>query len=392
MTAVALDHEVLTRFARHVSLEEIPPSEDMFAADELETWLARRWEPPLDLIVGGDVMLAGRTKPLLAAHGPNYPFASVLPLLERAQVVMANLEGPLASQATRQASERNFSYRVSPLTALSLSDAGINLLTLANNHLMDCGRAGVVETLEILQGANIRTIGAGLDRASAHAPAIVCTGNGTLGVLGYYWNCRCAATSTRPGGAMDDDASLERDISALRRQVDFVVVTSHWGVPYEREPAADVRERARRAIDLGADAVVGHHPHIIQSCEVYRGRPIFYSIGNFAFGSGNSKAEGLLVGFRNEAKRLTVEVYPLYVKNRDPRVCYQPKVLRGGSARRVLQKLIDPGAEPPAELEWDGPRAVLHLPRRTCPCSRSHELISQSGAGWPDHCGQRAAS
>ena len=161
------------------------------------------------------------------------------------------------------------------------------------------------------------------------------------------------------------DSAPAPSIDWLRRQVDFVVVTSHWGVPYERQPATDVRERARCAIDLGADAVVGHHPHIIQPCEVYRGRPIFYSVGNFAFGSGNSKAEGLLVGFRNEAKRLTVEVYPLYVKNRDPRVRYQPKVLRGGSARRVLQKLIEPGGVQPGELEWDGPRAVLHLPRRT---------------------------
>ena len=165
------------------------------------------------------------------------------------------------------------------------------------------------------------------------------------------------------GGAMDDLASLERDIPALRRQVDFVVVSSHWGIPYEREPAPDVRERARRAIDLGADAVVAHHPHIIQACEVHRGRPIFYSVGNFAFGSGNSKAEGLLVGFRIEASRLVVEAYSLYVKNRDPRVHYQPKVLRGGSARRALQKLADAGTLP-AGLECEGPRAVLRLARR----------------------------
>ena len=185
MTALALDHEVLTRFARHVSLEEIPPSEDIFSPAELEDWIARRGEPPLDLIVGGDVMLAGRTKPLLAAHGHDYPFASVLPLLDRAEIVMANLEGPLASRATRQATERNFSYRVSPLTVLSLADAGIHLLTLANNHLMDCGRAGVAETIETLRGAGIRTVGAGFDHASAHEPAISCTANGTLGVLGY---------------------------------------------------------------------------------------------------------------------------------------------------------------------------------------------------------------
>jgi poly-gamma-glutamate capsule biosynthesis protein CapA/YwtB (metallophosphatase superfamily) len=363
MTAVALDPRILTRFSRHVSLEEIPPTADLFPADELEEWFGRRGEPPLDLVVGGDVMLAGRTKPLIAEHGREYPFASVLPLLDRAEIVLANLEGPLARMATRQRSERNFSYRVSPLTAGALAGAGIRLLTLANNHLMDCGRDGVIETLEILRNEGIKAVGAGLDRATAHAPAIRCTANGTLGVLGYYWNRRCAATATRPGGAMDDPASLERDIRALRRQVDFLVVTSHWGVPYERNPAVDVRARARHAIDLGADAVVAHHPHVIQPCEIYRGRPIFYSIGNFAFGSGNSKAEGVLVGFRNQAKQLTVEIYPIYVKNRDPRVSYQPKVLRGGSARRALHKLLEPAGGPAPPFEVEGPRAVLHLPR-----------------------------
>lgn len=363
MTAVALDLKVLTRFARHVSLEEIPPSEDLFSAEELETWIARRGEPPLDLLVGGDVMLAGRTRPLLAQYGRKYPFAGVLPLLDRAELVMANLEGPLARRAMRQESERNFSYRVSPMTTAALVDAGIDLLTLANNHLMDCGREGVLETIEALELAGIRAVGAGRDAGAAHAPAIICTANGTLGVLGYYWNRRCAARGRRPGGAMDDLASLERDIPALRRQVDLLVVTSHWGVPYEREPAPDVRERARRAIELGADAVVAHHPHIIQPLEIHEGRPIFYSVGNFAFGSGNSKAEGLLVGFRNEPKRLTVEVYALYVKNRDPRVRYQPKLLRRGSARRALEKLIDPSGGAPAEIAWDGPRALLHFPR-----------------------------
>ena len=106
-----------------------------------------------------------------------------------------------------------------------------------------------------------------------------------------------------------------------------------------------------------------HHPHVIGPCEIYRGRPIFYSVGNFAFGSGNSKAEGLLVGFRCEPGWLTVEVYPLYVKNRDPRVDYQPKVLRGLSAGRALRHLAGTPNGWSAPFEWKGPRALLRLPR-----------------------------
>jgi len=88
------------------------------------------------------------------------------------------------------------------------------------------------------------------------------------------------------------------------------------------------------------DAVVGHHPHIVQPFEIYRGCPIFYSVGNFAFGSGNSRAEGLLVGVRFEDNKTVVNVYPLYVKNRDPRANYQPKVLAGKAAERVLSELM----------------------------------------------------
>src|SRR5947209_18669262 len=143
----------------------------------------------------------------------------------------------------------------------------------------------------------------------------------------------------RPGSAMNRRAALEADIRALREQVDRVVVSFHWGFSYNREPSPKQRAKAHFAVDCGADAVVGHHPHIAQPFEIYRGCPIFYSVGNFAFGSGNSRAEGLLVGLRFEDTRTVVNVYPLYVKNRDPRVNYQPKVLAGRAADQVLSEL-----------------------------------------------------
>jgi len=116
---------------------------------------------------------------------------------------------------------------------------------------------------------------------------------------------------------------------------------SHFigGVPYERTPHPDDCAKARLAVDLGADIVVAHHPHIIQPFEIYKRRAIFYSIGNFAFGSGNSRAEGLLVAVRFEPLETIVDLYPIYVKNRDPRVNYQPKVLVGSSGHKILARL-----------------------------------------------------
>jgi len=244
-----------------------------------------------------------------------------------------------------------------------LSRAGINVVTLANNHLLDCGRAGVLETLDALAAAGVAPIGAGVDETAAHAPRILQAGPYRVGLLGYYWNRRTASRGKLPGSAMDTPAELQTDIRTLRNEVDRLVVTFHWGMPYVREPSAEDRVKARFVVDCGADIVVGHHPHVIQPFEIYRGCPIFYSVGNFAFGSGNSRGEGLLVGVRFEENQTVLYVYPLYVKNRDPRVDYQPKALKGESAKRILQHLAEISGASGRLLHIESVRGKLELPR-----------------------------
>jgi poly-gamma-glutamate capsule biosynthesis protein CapA/YwtB (metallophosphatase superfamily) len=346
---------------RHVAREEIPDSEDLVGARDLEADVRARHEPDLSLIAVGDIMLDGRARAVVAERGADYPFAAVLPLLRRAPIVLGNLEGPFARVARPE--RRNHSYRVHPRLAHALQRAGITIVTLANNHLLDCGRAGVVETLEALDQAGVAAVGAGVDERAAHSPVIRVAGGVRVGVLGYYWNRRCAARGGLPGSAMDAPQALAADIGALRPQVDRVIVTFHWGVPYERQPSSSDQAKARLAVDYGADVVIGHHPHIVQPAELYRGRPIFYSVGNFAFGTGNSRAEGLAVGVRFEAQQTIVEVYPLYVKNRDPRVNYQPQVLRGRGAERVLRQLLETSNFPRDHTHLEAARLRVTLAR-----------------------------
>jgi poly-gamma-glutamate capsule biosynthesis protein CapA/YwtB (metallophosphatase superfamily) len=344
-----------------VDVEEIPPSDALFSAATLDAHLSRLAEPPLSLILGGDVMLGGRAKRTIRDRGPDYPFEALAPLLRRAPIVVANLEGPFARNARRL--PRTHSYRVRPKLAHSLRRAGINVVTLANNHLLDCDRNGVVETLEALAGAGISPIGGGLNEALARVPVIRQAGLYSAGLLGYYWNPRCAATADLPGSAMDTPEALEADIRALSGLADHIVVTFHWGVPYNREPMPEERAKARLAIDCGADVVVGHHQHVMQPFEIYRGRPIFYGVGNFAFGSGNSRAEGLLIGVRFEVRTTRVFVYPLYVKNRDPRVNYQPKAMRGEGAERILRRLAQMSGPSGEYLRVEDGRGILDLRR-----------------------------
>ncbi len=147
------------------------------------------------------------------------------------------------------------------------------------------------------------------------------------------------------------------------RDVRGGVKLDDWGVLYEREPSLEGRAKARFAVDCGADAAVGHHPHIAPPYEIYHGCPIFYSIGNFSFGSGNSRAEGLLVGVRFEDTRTVVNVYPLYVKNRDPRVNCQPKMSGGGAADRVLSELGKISRDLAGIMKLENGRGHIELPR-----------------------------
>lgn len=322
---------------RRLPPEDIPDTVDILSASSLSDRLESWGESDYSVIGSGDIMLGDRTTPAIREFGEDYPFAGVLPLLKRSRIVLGNIEGPFASEAQRQ--DRNFSYRVRPKLAFALKRANINVVTLANNHLQDCGRQGVLETFDALAKAGVHAIGAGRDEASAHAPVILDAGSLRVGILGYYWNKRTAATSDMPGSAIDTPEYLKADIEALRHRVDRVVVTCHWGVPYDRVPNAEDRSKARLAVDLGADLVIGHHPHVMQPFEVYNGKAIFYSVGNFTFGSGNSKAEGLLVAARFEQQNTIVDVYPIYVKNRDPRVNYQPKILVGETGSKLLSRL-----------------------------------------------------
>jgi capsule synthesis protein PGA_cap len=351
---------------RHVSPEEIPASEDLCSAADLDAHFAALGEPPFSLVAAGDIMLGDHAKRALKQASVDYPFEAVLPLLKNADIVLANLEGPLARKSAREA--RNYSYKVNPLLAAALARAQIGVLTLANNHSLDCGREGVLETLEALASAGAGAIGAGADRREAHRPLIRQAGPWRVGLLGYYWNERCAATDDLPGAAMGTPEALEADIGALRDRVDRVVVTYHWGIPYYVEPSPENRARARLAVDCGADVVIGHHPHIVQPFEIYRGCPIFYSVGNFTFGSRNSHAEGLLVAVRFETALTTVYAYPLYVKNRDPRVRFQPKVLRGAGADRALRRLAEISGPAGAELRFEADRGILRLRRSGAAC------------------------
>ncbi|GLT20941.1 hypothetical protein GCM10007933_03930 [Zoogloea oryzae] len=236
----------------------------------------------LSLIFAGDVMLddgPGR----VVADGRD-PLAAVAPLLAGADYRIANLECPVATTGA-PLDNKIYSFRAHP-RVLSVLQGRFDAVSLANNHSGDYGPGAFTETMALLDGAGIRRFGGGRNLVEAHAPLWIERKGLRIAVLGYneFKPRVFEAGADHPGIAWSEDSHVIADIRAARKAgADLVIPFMHWGWEREPEPSARQRALARRMIDAGAAAVVGGHPHVTQGAELYRGKPIIYSLGNFVF-------------------------------------------------------------------------------------------------------------
>jgi len=306
------------------------------------------------LVFVGDVLLGDAARPMLRRKGYGYPFGATRHLLSAADLAIGNLEGPIAVRGKPNRRKR-WAYKMPPPAARALRRAGFDVMDLANNHIRDCGDEGIRETLRYLEEAGLDAFGAGESPAEAHRPVIREVRGVRVAFLGYvppHMVLRGRKVSLRgltawrgrAGAAWGSLSNVRRDIHAARRRADVVIVSLHLGDRYQRSPAGFEREHCRKVIEAGADAVIGHGTHIMGPIETYRGRPIFYGLGNFTFGSGNVRARFGLLGTLEidpRTKRVVgLGALPLYTVNWNPWVWFQTKVLRGSQARRVLRRLI----------------------------------------------------
>jgi poly-gamma-glutamate capsule biosynthesis protein CapA/YwtB (metallophosphatase superfamily) len=322
-------------------------------------------QPPQDEITiaaVGDLMLGGRAEPFLRYFGPDYPFADVMPYLSRADVVVGNLEFSISTRGNA-VENKQFTLRAGPIAALALKNAGIRVVTLANNHSMDFGPLALKDTLDVLGQNGILSTGAGMDLDDARSPAILKVKGKTIAFLSYSltFPLEFYASAGRAGTAPGYAEFVKADIENARHSADLVVVSFHWGAELMTTAKDYQVELGRQAIDWGADLVLGHHPHVLQELEVYHGRLIAYSLGNFVFGSESNRTNSsmiLLLTFQgNSLER--VEAVPLDVNNY--RVQYRPRVLTGRPARDVLDSVNAGSARFKTKLEIAGDRGTLLL-------------------------------
>lgn len=288
----------------------------------------------------GDLMLGNRTEPFLKEFGPDYPFAEVKPFFEQADVVVGNLESPISTRGTA-VENKKFTLRAGPIAAQALVAAGIRVVTLANNHSMDFGPLALQDTLEQLDENNILYSGAGMDLDDARAPALLKVKGKTIAFLSYSltFPLEFFASAKRPGTAPGYKEYMKADIEKARTVADFVVVSIHWGAELMLAAKDYQIALGHDCINWGADLVLGHHPHVLQEIELYKGKLIAYSLGNFVFGSESNRTNTsmiLLLTFQGKSL-VRVTAVPLDVNNY--RVKYRPKVLIGRAAVEVLESV-----------------------------------------------------
>jgi poly-gamma-glutamate synthesis protein (capsule biosynthesis protein) len=204
-------------------------------------------------------------------------------LISSADIAIANFENPAPNDPSWHTKGTVFS--ADPALVDGLVDAGLDYVSLANNHIRDAGGTGVLQTIKNLTKRGLKVSGAGKNLAAARKPAVLEAGGVKVAILAYdaiagYYH----ATATKIGSAPLKATYVKQDVAAARKAgAELVIVFPHWGTEYDPTPFASQQKLARMILDNGADMVIGNHAHWAAAMEIYKGKPIWYALGNFVF-------------------------------------------------------------------------------------------------------------
>ncbi|MBE1441114.1 CapA family protein [Paenibacillus sp. OAS669] len=240
----------------------------------------------------GDVMFGSKVEDILKKNGWDYPYRYVKDYLSKADITVANLETPITMRGSAQS--KDYVYRSSPQALPALQAAGIDLVNTANNHILDYGPEGLLDTLDELDKIGMKRVGTGRNSDEAYQSVIMERNGIKIAFLGFSRvaeNTDWYAGKNKPGVAESYSTKLPLEaIAKARAEADLVVVIAHWGVERKDRPVKDQTDLAHKYIDQGADLVIASHPHVVQGFEVYKGKWIAYSLGNFIFTTNEEPA------------------------------------------------------------------------------------------------------
>jgi len=272
-------------------------------------------EDRLTLAVVGDIMLSRSVDRVIQGESWQVPFRSIPERIKAADLAFANLECPASFRGKPYPGKpADVTFRANPAALFGLKFAGFDVVSLANNHSNDYGPLALQDTLASLTALDIAACGAGSSNREARKPAILERRGIRLAFLAYaepIWSVTEASDgpTPAPGVAVIREENIIADIQEAAKGADGVLVSLHWGEEFQQTPREADRALARRLIDAGALAILGHHPHVLQGAEWYRQGIILYSMGNFVFDMQADDTYDSAVAFIN-IKRIPAGAVP----------------------------------------------------------------------------------
>ncbi|MCM1450214.1 MAG: CapA family protein [Clostridiales bacterium] len=236
----------------------------------------------MKILIGGDYVPRENIAKMMESGNFSY-FNEIKPLTENADYSIINLEAPIVNSIAKPIEKCGPNLRTSRQVVKSLQFAGIDMVTLANNHIMDFGDEGLNDTLKELNKGQIKHVGVGENLESARKIEYIKVGDKTLAIINCCEHEFSIATTNKSGANPLNPVSLYYSIQEAKRNSDYILVIIHGGHEHWQLPSPRMVESYRFFIDTGADAVVNHHQHCYSGYEVYRDKPIFYGLGNLCF-------------------------------------------------------------------------------------------------------------
>jgi poly-gamma-glutamate synthesis protein (capsule biosynthesis protein) len=231
----------------------------------------------------GDVMLDRGVKYEIMEHGKMYPFFRIARFVRSKDLAFCNMECAISGQG--EPLNKNYRFRIDPSVIDGIKKSGFNVFCLANNHTFDYGEKAMLDTKRVLETNGFVTVGLGKTRQESAQARIIVKKGIKFAVLAYVNPVIEGVRHSKnfPGPAYMDLGTIVSEIKQVRAKVDYVIVSLHWGAEYSFSPTADQQKIAYKIIDAGADLILGHHPHVMQTIEKYKDKYIVYSMGNFIF-------------------------------------------------------------------------------------------------------------
>lgn len=330
----------------------------MLAGALIATPVQAQNEPAIRFCLAGDIMLGRGVKRMSDRYGADYPFAGTCSLTAGADITIGNLESPLT--ATEYQSTSPWHFKGDTITAaLELKKAGFDMVSLANNHALDCGSqglfncTGVLDTSVIAYGGLAQTmVDSSGDTVILARPSYLWAKNKKIGLVAFCEPYLLDIARDYGAGliAPADSACVARSIAAIRDSCDIIIASFHWGYEYKDHPSRTQKKLGRLAIDGGAKIVHGHHPHVLQGVEFYRGGLIAYSLGNFIFDQREKtcRESALLFAELQGDSLMAVSMVPLEIVGNRPVQAGRKK------AREIQTRLRQLCRKLGTEVTWSG--------------------------------------